>query len=413
MTRIHRRIGRRLKKFTTHYTKYLAERDTIFATIAVFVFLILLGMIPINFYVLNPMKLALKDFDFNDIAYAKLKQGTTDTFDRHIRIVNIGDADRGKLAYIIEKVSSFKPKVIGLDAYFEAEKDPFKDSILRDVFEKTPNLIVGARLGINEKNEFVKKPDFFEKSLSQTGFVNLNAMDIGTVRNFAPFEEIDHKIYPHFTSAIAKIYDSNAYNKLKKRHKEVEIINYSRHQSQYFTIDKEDLMEDAIADTILRDKIVLLGYVNEDPDDIEDKKFTPLNVNYAGKQYPDMNGVMVQANIISMILEGNYAHKMPKWGAWLVAVLIGWLHMSLFIRYYLEDHIWFHLVAKLVQVFSVIIFAYLGIYLYQEYRIKLEMKYTIYVIALSVDIIYFYEAFAVWMHKKFGFKTVFHQHHHG
>ena len=31
---------------------------------------------------------------------------------------------------------------------------------------------------------------------------------------------------------------------------------------------------------------------------------------------------------------------------------------------------------------------------------------------LPVDIIYFYEAFAVWMHKKFAYKTVFHQKHH-
>ena len=34
------------------------------------------------------------------------------------------------------------------------------------------------------------------------------------------------------------------------------------------------------------------------------------------------------------------------------------------------------------------------------------------VIALAVDVIYFYEAWAVWMHKKFGFKTVFKPHHH-
>lgn len=138
-----------------------------------------------------------------------------------------------------------------------------------------------------------------------------------------------------------------------------------------------------------------------------------MNTKYAGKQRPDMNGVVVQANIISMVLDGNYIKKMPKWAAWLVAAIIGWLHMSLFMRYYLEDHIWFHLVAKLAQVFSAIFFAYLGILIFDQYRIKIDMKYTLYVIILAVDVIYFYEALVVWLHKKFGYKTVFHQHHHG
>jgi hypothetical protein len=39
------------------------------------------------------------------------------------------------------------------------------------------------------------------------------------------------------------------------------------------------------------------------------------------------------------------------------------------------------------------------------------MKYTLYVIALAVDVIYFYEAFATWMHKKFKYQTIFTHHH--
>ena len=137
-----------------------------------------------------------------------------------------------------------------------------------------------------------------------------------------------------------------------------------------------------------------------------------MNVKFAGKAYPDMNGIFVQANIITMILDGAYVKKMPKLVAWLVAIVIGWLHMSLFIRYYLESHIWFHLVAKVAQVFSVLLFAYLAIFLYDQFRIKLEMKYTLYVIALAVDVIYFYEAFVTWLHRKFNYQTIFSHHHH-
>ena len=136
-----------------------------------------------------------------------------------------------------------------------------------------------------------------------------------------------------------------------------------------------------------------------------------MNNDFAGKVKPDMNGVIVHANIISMVLDGKYIKKMPKWVAWVVAIIIGWIHMSLFIRYYLESHIWFHLVAKLAQLFSVLLFAYLGIFLYDQFRIKLDMKYTLYVIALAVDVIYFYEAFVGWLHRKYGYQTIFGHHH--
>ena len=86
--------------------------------------------------------------------------------------------------------------------------------------------------------------------------------------------------------------------------------------------------------------------------------------------------------------------------------------MSLYIRYYLESHIWFHLVAKLTQVFSVILFAYLGMFIFDKFEVKLEMKYTLYVIALAVDVIYFYEAFVTWLHRKYNYQTIFSHHHH-
>lgn len=411
--KVHKHIARHTKRYAGHFTKYLFERDTIFATLSVFLFLVLLGLIPINFYVLNPMKLALKDFDFNDIAYAKLKKSAYTAHDSNIVIVNIGHADREELAYLIEKVNTLQPKVIGIDAYFESEKDPVKDSILRSVFQKTKNLVVVSRLVYeNKKDNINTLPDYFDSVYTYRGYANLAAEEIGTVRYYAPFETVNHKKYPHFTSAIIKVFDTNAYHKLEKRHKPYESINYSRRLNQYWVAEIDEVMLDKIEPERFKNKIVLLGYVNSNPNDVEDKKFTPMNLKFTGKAIPDMNGVIVQANIISMVIEGNYIKKMPKWVAWLVAVFIGWLHMSLFIRYYLENHIWFHLVAKLAQVFSAIFFAYLGIFIYDQFHIKLDMKYTLYVIVLAVDVIYFYEAFAVWLHKKIGYKTLFHQHDH-
>ena len=415
---LHKHIAHHTKRYAKHLTKYLYERDTMFATVAVFIFLILLGMIPVNFYVLNPMKMALKDFDFNDIRYAKAHKDEGIPIDRRIVVVNTGDLDRAQLGFLIEKVNEYNPKVIGLDIFFDGPREPGKDSILKSVFARTKNLVAVSVSYPTEHGEIKIRENYFDSVLPKRGYANLVAEDIGTIRYYAPFEEIDDKRYPQITSAIVKEYNDTAYHRLEKRHKQVETINYTRavndeDKKKYQIIEPEDLYNDMVLKSQLEGKIVLLGYVNLDPNNIEDKKFTPMNHKFYGKQHPDMNGIIVQANIISMVLDGNYIKKMPKWVAWVFAILIGWLHMSLYIRYYLESHIWFHLVAKLTQVFSVIFFAYLGMIIYDKFSVRLDMKYTLYVIALAVDVIYFYEAFATWMHRKFKYQTIFSHHHHG
>jgi CHASE2 domain-containing sensor protein len=410
MVMIHKHILRQTKRYIGHFTKYLYERDTIFATISVFVFLILLGMIPINFYVLNPMKLALKDFDFNDITYAKLEKGKDTEMDRRIVIVNTGVLDRAEIGLLLEKVSSYQPKVIGLDVYFNEAKDAGKDSILREAFKKVKNL-VAVSVAVPEKHGISINKNYFDDVNTKRGYANLVGEDIGTIRYYAPFETINGQKYPQITSAIIKEYDKKAYEKLEKRHKEVETINYRRKVDKYQIIEPEDVLMDNVDISVLKDKIVLLGYINLDPNNVEDKKFTPMNDKFAGKALPDMNGIVVQANIISMVLDDNFIHKMPGWSAWLVAIIIGWIHMSLYIRYYLESHIWFHLVAKLTQLFSVLFFAYVGMLIFDNFDTRLDMKYTLYVVALAVDVIYFYEALVTWMHRKFKYKTIFGHHH--
>ena len=413
----HKRIAHHVRNYHKRITKYLYERDTILATAWIFIFILFVKIIPFhNIHFFDPMKLALEDFDINDIIFSKAKD--PDKFDNRIVIINIGHADREGLAYIIEKAASMEPKVIGLDAFFDGPKEAFKDSLLRSVFKKTKNLVAVSRINVNSEewkhhSEGSFRKDYFDSSHTMTGFANLTGEEGGTIRHISPYEKIDDSIHYSFAAMLVKQYSQAAFEKLKRRHDHNEIINYTRRNDQYEIFGAERLLNDEVDESYIKGKIVLLGYIGADENDIEDKFFTPMNQKFAGKSIPDMNGIVIHANMISMILDKNYINKLPLWIVILVAVLIGWLHMSFFIHYYLENHIWFHLVAKLAQLISAIAFLYLGgIFLFDKFRIKLDMSLTIIVIVLAVDIIYFYEAFAVWLHKKWGYKTVFHQKHH-
>lgn len=411
---LHKHISHHARRIHGHVTKYLYERDTIFATIWVFLFIVILGSIPLNLGVINPIKLSLKDFDSNDLAYSKLGKATHTDIDKRIVIVNIGQADREGLSMMIDKAAGMKPKVMALDALFYGERDPYKDSLLKETFNRNKNLIVATQLiPTGKEGDTFSLAGNYINTASQYAHVNLFNDSLASVRYHQPFQEdYAEKIYKSFSSAIVEAYDSNAYKKLEKKGHHKIMINYTRHVNQYFVINYEDLLAGNVDDSALAGKIVLFGYINNDRNDISDKFFTPMNERYYGKSIPDMNGIVVHANIISMALDNNYIKKLPLWANLLIAVLVCWLHMSFFVRYYLESHIWFHLVAKIAQVASAIFFVWLGIYLFDKYRLKVDMKMSLIVIVLAVDVIYFYEAWAVWMHKKFNFQTVFKPHHH-
>lgn len=411
---LHKHIGHHARKIHGHFTKYLYERDTIFATIWVFLFIIILGSIPLNLGVLNPIKLGLKDFDANDLSYSKLGKAKNTPIDKRIVIINIGQADREGLAMMIDKAAGMKPKVMALDVTFDGPKDPHQDSLISETFRRNKNLIAARRLVLHGKDgDTISFAGDYIKTASQYAYVNFFNDPASTIRYYDPFlEDYAEKSYSSFSSEIVKAYDPEAFEKLEKRGHHHILINYTRHVSQYIVWNYEDLLEGNIDDSAFFGKIILFGYLNENPNDIDDKKFTPMNERFAGKSFPDMNGIVVHANIISMALDNNYIKKLPSWVNWLIAVLVCWLFMSFFIRYYLESHIWFHLVAKIIQVASAILFVWFGIYLFDKYRLKVDMKMSLIVIVMAVDVIYFYEAWAVWMHKKFKYKTVFKPHHH-
>jgi CHASE2 domain-containing sensor protein len=417
------------KKFHSRFTKYLYERDTIFATAWVFIFIFGLSAIPWNFgSFFNPIKLGLKDFDYNDMSYSDLGKGllsdnTNEKRDSRITIVNIGNADREMLSMIIDKVASYNPKVMALDALFDVAMDPVKDSMLNETFKRNKNLIVANKLELSGKDgdTITTSGDYF-KTASTYAYANFFNDPLSTTRDFQPvLENYDGKKFEAFAVAIAKAYNPEKYKKIAAKVGKNVLINYSRTTKQYQPVEIDNLMKDATDSSIYKGKIVLFGYLNwldpsapelYNPSDILDKKFTPMNPRYAGKTNPDMNGIVVHANIISMILDDNYVKKVPSWVNLLIAVAVCWLFMSFFIHYYLESHIWFHLVAKIAQVTALLLFTYLGIFLYDQYKLKVDMKMSLIVIIMAVDVIYFYEAWAVWMHKKFNYQTVFKPHHH-
>ncbi|RZL69587.1 MAG: CHASE2 domain-containing protein [Pedobacter sp.] len=396
--------------------KYLFKRDTLFATISVFLVMGMFSFIPINTHFLDPIHLALADFDYNDLAYAKMHKNENTPADTNLVVVNIGQGSRMDIANMIAKIDAQKPKVIGVDVLFKERKDTAADNALAKHFANNKKIVAAFNYAgeDNHDNKAHVSPQtgaFYNIGLNN-GYANFVGEEEGVVRHFSPFiEGNDGKELASFASRVVNIANKDAYNTLKERNNLTEIINYTRKADKYLVIDGMDLLLGKADSSILRNKIVLLGYVSVSPYDIEDKHFTPMNAKYTGKSLPDMNGIFIHANIINMIQNNDYVHKMPVWLMWIIGFLLCWLHMALFIKDYLENHIWFHLIAKIAQIISAVFFVYLGLLCFHQLDTKVNMTATLAAIILAVDVLYFYEAFATWLHKKYGYQTIFnHQH---
>jgi CHASE2 domain-containing sensor protein len=390
--------------------KYLLKRDTLFATIAVFLVMGLLTLIPLNLHVLDPLKMALTDISFNDLSFATLKSHRNNAMDDKIVIVNIGYADRTDIAAVVKKINSAQPKAIGLDVLFFEPKDSSVDSVLASAIAQAPNLVLSNKLSFENDNP--AKHNYFSASSKYNGYVNFVGEQAGVIRYFSPFEKWHDSIYFSFAAAVVKAADEIKFKTLEKRSHDLELINYTRQADQYFTIDYNELLAGKVSSTMLQNKIVLVGFVDSNPTNIEDKHFTPLNEKFVGKSIPDMNGVVIHANIISMILEQHYIKKSPAWLNWFLAVLITWFFMAFVVKYYLDSHVWFHLVIKTIQLLVTVFFIYIGILFGKYLDSYISLSAALGGIILSVDVLYFYDGFATWANRKFGFKTLFNKTHH-
>ncbi|MCF8297213.1 MAG: CHASE2 domain-containing protein [Saprospiraceae bacterium] len=408
--------------------------DNFLSIIIIFIlFFFVIKFVHIDF--LDPLSDAFADVEFTDIIYSQFDKndeyrqvvkGEPQT-DTNIVIVNIGFLDRGGIATELNIINQYSPKVVGIDVKFEDEKDAFQDSMLMDALSKTKNLVLYGK-GINyhaDSNSFefleTCHPKFAQ--YGYPGFTNLKTNQEGdnetenymkVCRIFLPFakDSLENKNIESFAVKICELYSPESLIKLKKRNSTFEYINYFGNiayydkKPRYKVIDIKDIFNDSLDGTIFRDKIVLMGFLGRNLDDKggEDKFFTPLNPKYIGKTNPDMYGVVIHANTIGMILQGNYINKLPAWIGHIIGLIIVFLTFALFryIYYFKKD--WYDGLTKIIIIIEslLILFTIVMIFGKFDYKIQLPAFYFV-LIVISADYLEVYFGFIKNIGAKFYF----------
>jgi len=390
--------------------RYFFKRDTILATISVFIVILIVGVLPLNMHALSPIKLVLSDISFNDLAFSPQNAQNMPKDDR-IAIINIDTLQRQGIADLINKLESFSPTAIGLDVLFLEHKDSAIDNYLLQTLKAYPNIVTSEQLEWQEnKTHNTDKPavyNMFRNENLKAGYVNFIGEDSGVIRYYSPFEKGNDYNYTAFSSAIVKVANPGAYNTLLKRDKETEWINYKRTADQYYIFGADDILHNSTDSSFFKNKILLVGFYSSNPNYIEDKHFTPLNKKFVGKSIPDMDGIVINANIISMVLDKAYIHKSPLWFNILLAVFITWISFAIFLHFYLHRHLSFYIVVPIIQLLSAIVSIYVSILLLRFLKVNIDFTLSVLAIIIAIEVFHFYEALALGLHKKYRYKTIF------
>ena len=209
-----------------------------------------------------------------------------------------------------------------------------------------------------------------------------------TIKDFYPFMCYKDSMLPNFAAKIAQIYRPEAYKNLMNRGYDVEVINWRGHYDRFYALDYDQVTNEDYDLSFIEGKIVLMGYMGEylGGRDLEDIFFTPMNHKIAGRSYPDTYGVVVHANVISMILNGNYVYQMPSWIRNILILIIAYLNVSLFLYVAEKRKIYYDLITKTIQLVEVAIFMYLIIYFMLEQHVKVHLTLLFAAILLSGDL---------------------------
>lgn len=409
-----------------NFWKKILSKDIFLATVFILAVMWGVSKIEYNIEILSPIQDVFSDFQITDLAASKIREEMPE--DTNIVLINIGQLNREQLAQELVIIAGCKPKVIGIDAFFRRPKDPQGDSLLARAMEQIENLVLVSKLHYNDT---MGRFDSLERSHpmfltnASTGFANLiteGENSFRTARTFSPFDTITAglmkgRVEKFFALQVADIYKPGASNELENRRKDggydSEIIWYRGNiyglKSKYYAIDAQDILDSNFLPSLLANKIVLMGFMGNEILTGEniwdfDKFFTPLNDKYVGKAVPDMFGVVVHANIISMILHNHYVNVSNIWLDVLVGFLFCFFSVVAF-HFVLE---WlpqlFDPITKLAQFALIIGLTFLQAYIYLKLSFKLDFGIALLAIALAPDLLEIYlhllKRFVILLYKK-------------
>jgi hypothetical protein len=401
--------------------------------VTVFVFFTMWGVSKLTdfklFSAFDPISVALGEFELTDYVFSKFREDPVP--DGRIVLVNLSQATRRDLSQAIRIISQHKPKVIGIDSFFNCEGgfydtlscpqllDTLGNLMLSSAIQDAGNVVLVSRLlqsdslvdaGAIDLYDSIEYSDPMFREHATSAFANLVTgasyqEDVKICKSLIPRMVVNGKEELAFSVMMAMKYDSVKAKRFLERGNEEEIINFkgninisdvrvkalrdkmtdvSEYNALCFALDWYPFTEGQYDPSIFENAVVIMGYLGDHFGDPawEDKFFTPLNTKVAGRANPDMYGPVIHANVVAMILNEDYIEEIPLWTQITIAFILCFVNVMLFIWIDRKYPLLYDGLSVFIQISEIILVMFAIIYVFAFFNIKLELTLTIAALAL-------------------------------
>lgn len=377
-------------------------------------FLFFLHLLPVNQLFIDPFAEAIKNHDITDVAFSRFRNNADPSlFDKRIMILNSERTDRAEVAVTVDFLTRHGAAGVGVDLLFDDTDTTKADSAL-SVALQHKNVVLGYIFEEAKKDggSILRQEShpYFSKNAANSGYVNLGTDDGFSVRAFEPYHVIASESKPSFAVSLAKMLDPSITEDLTQRAHDIEWINFRRLQpgkiNMRYPINKleathyaMETLEQFLKDTAsyqnssIENTLFLIGFNGEDEDafSMHDRYYTPLNEVYHGRSLPDMHGVVVHANIISMLLDKDYINEVPEKFLYLGGFFFFFINYFIFVA--LENKKLFATVpfVRVIQLVQFVLLFSFCIFMITHFNIKIGFILMITAVILSYELFEFYE----------------------
>ncbi|APA64454.1 CHASE2 domain-containing protein [Maribacter sp. 1_2014MBL_MicDiv] len=381
-------------------------KEAFFCMLFSFLILGVVLLIGLNLSFFSPFKNAFKDFSYLDLYHAEKLDDNDFHINQDIILVNIDRLNRKEIAEVLDKLQQFQPKIIGIDIIFKDKKDPIWDNYLAGKLKDETLVFAYSIIGSNEVNTDCT----LHKIDDNKGYANFNFnKETIVIRNFQGVRKLENKTLTSFPVMIAKNYMGESWYCNNEIFLEKEIpIQYTGRRDEFLILESRDLLgKEAIP--FIKDKIVLVGYLGNEMAykyDIEDKHYTPMNPKFVGKSPPDTFGLVIHANIVQMLIDGNYIKVVPNWFLGLLTIVLTFFSLAYFIYLGKKQLASYVLRLNLVQLLFTIFFVWLSLYFFKN-GILFKITTITAVVVFSMGLIGYYRKLAHYLYKRFKWQGYF------
>ena len=390
------------------------------------------------FNAFDPIGQALDDFELTDHVFSNLRPHPL--VDQRIVLVNIGNIPRAAIAEQIRIISQYNPKIIGIDGFFNCEGglrdtincpqllDTMGNLLLANAIQEAGNVVLVSKLlpskrslnvGVEEQFDSLEYSDSIFNRNAVSAYANLMTganyqEDVKICRSFVPRMKVNGKEELAFAVRVAMLYDSVSAIKFLERKKVEELINFrgnveiqdvkleslkkkdlatTKYPMMFYALDVDQVLREEFAPEMIKDNIVIFGYLGQylgDPS-WNDKFFTPLNKEVAGRANPDMFGVVIHANALAMILNGDFINELEDWHKYAIAFVFCLFNIAIFFYLNARFPVWFDTLQLFIQVGQIWLLMGFTIWVFAASSFKLDLTLTIVAIALAGPVFAFYD----------------------